>query len=634
MIVGTAGHIDHGKTTLVGALTGVDTDRLKEEKARGMTIELGYAYQPLANGGVLGFVDVPGHERFIHTMLAGAAGIDFALLVVAADDGVMPQTREHLGILDLLGIERGAVALTKIDRVDAGRIAEVERDLQPLLAATALAGAPVFAVSATDGQGVDALRTHLHEAAQALPQSGATGGFRLAVDRSFTLRGAGTVVTGTVFAGRVEVGDELVATPSGKPVRLRSLHVMNQPAQTGQAGQRCALNLAGVGKDEIARGDWIVAPRLHAPTARFDVRLTLSPQAPAALRHWAPVHLHLGAAHVMARVALLQGESLAPGESALAQLVADRPIGALNGDRFILRDADARHTLGGGMVLDPDAPARKRKTPLRLAELAALETRDRGARLASLLDLGGIDLQRLAVQWNLSDLAQHLPADSIRVHAGHEDWAFSASHWASLKDKLAADLADFHERFPDEQGPETTRARRMFFPKLPAPVFAALAESLLADGSLQRSGPWLHLPTHTLALSREDEALWQRIRPWLAESPLDPPWVRDLAKRAALAEAAMRRLLQKLARQGKLYQVVRDLFYLPEAVAQLAALVQELEQASGEARAAEFRDKSGLGRKRAIQLLEFFDRVGYTRRVREAHRLRNPDLFGSAAQSV
>jgi selenocysteine-specific elongation factor len=633
MIVGTAGHIDHGKTTLVRALTGVDTDRLAEEKARGISIELGYAYQPLDGGGVLGFVDVPGHERFVHTMLAGAAGVDFALLVVAADDGVMPQTREHLAILDLLGIALGAVALTKTDRVDAGRVAEVGRDLNRLLADTALAGSPVFPVSATRGQGVAALREHLHRAAQAQPQASEAGSFRLAVDRSFSLKGAGTVVTGTVFAGRVAVGDELVVTPSGKTVRLRGLHVMNRPAERGQAGQRCALNLAGVAKDEIARGDWIVAPQLHAPTARFDVRLHLSPAAPA-LAHWAPVHLHLGAAHVMARVALLQGDRLAPGASMLAQLVSDTPLGAVSGDRFILRDAEARHTLGGGTVLDPDAPARKRKTPLRLAELAALEAADAGERLARLLELGGVDLARRAVHWNRADLAGRLPEDSIRIHAGHADWAFSAAHWASLGEKLVADLAGFHERFPDEQGPEATRARRMFFPRLAAPVFAALAETRVDDGSLQKSGPWLHLPTHTVALSPEDEALWQRVRTWLAEATLDPPWTRDLAKRAGRDEASTRRLLQKLARQGRLFQVVRDLFYLPEAVAQLAGMVQELEHATGETRAAEFRDKSGLSRKRAIQVLEFFDRVGYTRRVREAHRLRNPELFGGDAHRV
>lgn len=632
MIVGTAGHIDHGKTTLVHALTGVDTDRLAAEKLRGISIELGYAYQPLADGGVLGFIDVPGHDRFIHTMLAGAAGIDCALLVVAADDGVMPQTREHLSILDLLGIKRGAVALSKIDRVEPARVSEVGRELHRLLAGTALAGMPVFPVSATIGQGIDALRAHLHVAAQAMPQATGAGGFRLAVDRSFTLRGAGTIVTGTVFAGSVQLGDELVVTPSGKPVRLRSLHVMSRPAQIGAAGQRCALNLAGVGKDEIERGDWIVAPRLHAPTARFDVQLTLSPNAAAALPHWAPVHLHLGAAHVMARVALLQGETLAPGDSALAQLVAARPIGALHGDRFILRDADARHTLGGGQVLDPDGPPRKRKTALRLAELAALRIPDAAQRLNCLLDIQGRDLDRLAVHWNRDALTEALSAGSKLVCARNERWAFSGAYWTSLQEKLRTDLAAFHQQFPDELGPDAARARRMFLPRLPAAAFTALTDELLADGTLQRSGSWLHLPTHRIALTPDEEALYQRIRPGLDEASFDPPWVRDLARLAARDEATMRRLLQKMARQGKLYQVVRDLFYLPETVARLATLVQQLENGSGETRAAEFRDRTGLSRKRAVQVLEFFDRVGYTRRVREAHRLRNPELFGSAEQ--
>ena len=627
MIVGTAGHIDHGKTALVGALTGVDTDRLAEEKRRGISIELGYAYQPLADGQVLGFVDVPGHERFIHTMLAGAAGIDFALLVVAADDGVMPQTREHLHILALLGIAQGAVALTKIDRVDPAHVAGMARELEALLAPTTLAGAPVFPVSAVTGQGIEALRAYLHAAAQALPPRRDDGGFRLAVDRSFTLKGTGTVVTGTVFSGRVELGDALVVAPSGTAVRLRGLHAMNQPAYRGRVGQRCALNLGGIGKEAIARGDWIVSPALHASTARFDVRLTLSPQAPATLAHWAPVHLHLGAAHAMARVALLQGERLMPGASMLAQFVLDQPIGAWHGDRFIVRDADARTTLGGGIVLDPAAPPRKRKTPARLAELAALETPDVKTRLARVLALRGVELHRLAQQWNCPGLPEYLPPDSAQARTGAEIWAFSAPHWQSLQEKLRADLADFHARFPDELGPDAARARRMFLPGLPAAAFAALVESLLETGDIRRSGPWLHLDAHSVALTGEESALFERIRPWLNESPFDPPWVRELAKRSGRDEAYIRRLFQKLARQGTLYQVVRDLFYLPDNVARLATFVRELERDGGETGAAAFRDRSGLGRKRAIQILEFFDRVGYTRRVRDVHRLRNADMF-------
>src|SRR5262245_27327937 len=338
MIVGTAGHIDHGKTTLVKALTGVDTDRLKEEKARGISIELGYAYLPLESGDVLGFVDVPGHERFIHHMLAGATGIDFALLVIAADDGIMPQTLEHVDILDLLGVSRGAVALTKIDRAEAGRSEEVAAAITELLAKTSLAGAPVFKVSAVSGEGMPNLLDHLRAEAAAFTRRAEQGMFRLGVDRCFTLAGAGTVVTGTVFAGSARVGDELMVSPSGRKVRVRGIHAQNRAAQEARAGDRCALNLAGVAKDEVARGVWIVSPALHAPSARFDAKIRLLPGASRALKHWAPVHLHLGAAHLTARVAVLDAEEVPPGGSALVQVVLEEPHCACHGDVFIVRN--------------------------------------------------------------------------------------------------------------------------------------------------------------------------------------------------------------------------------------------------------------------------------------------------------
>lgn len=631
MIIGTAGHIDHGKTALVHALTGVDTDRLKEEKARGMTIDLGYAYQPMDNGEVLGFIDVPGHERFVHTMLAGAAGIDFALLVIAADDGIMPQTREHLDILNQLGIDHGVVALTKIDRVDPVRITEVEEEIRTLLSASpTLVSSPVFAVSAITGDGIEALRTHLHEQAQSHSAQVENQGFRLAVDRSFTLKGIGTVITGTVFSGSIHVGDELTITPSGKPVRVRNLHVMNQTATEGHAGQRCALNLAGAEKDDIQRGDWIVSSRLHAPTDRFDALLTLSQNASQPLRHWSPVHLHLGAEHVMARVALLERESLPPGESALIQLVLDRPIGALHGDAFIVRDADAKHTLGGGKVLDPWAPQRKRRTPERLTELAALQISDPRLRLKRLLDRAewSLDLNRLEIAWNSPGLANLLTEEIYVVAAGEQKLAFSPTLWQALEQQLEDGLADFHARFPDEMGPEASRARRMYLAKLSAPAFSALTDGLLATGRIKRSGPWLRLPEHHVSLTPQEESLFERIRPWLLESPYDPPWVRDLAKRCEMDENRMRQLMQKLGRQGAVYQLVRDLFYAPEALAKLAAIVRELEQTEAGANAAAFRDRTGIGRKRCIQILEFFDRVGYTRRTRDNHRLRNAQMFG------
>ncbi|WP_310728060.1 selenocysteine-specific translation elongation factor, partial [Burkholderia multivorans] len=374
MIVGTAGHIDHGKTTLVRALTGVDTDRLKEEKARGISIELGYAYTPLENGDVLGLIDVPGHEKLIHTMAAGACGIDFALLVIAADDGVMPQTREHVAILQLLGVAHGAVALTKCDRVDAARIAQVRDEIDGWLRDSTLAGAPIFETRATvaDDPGVAALKRHLADAALAWRARRDDGLFRLAVDRVFTLAGQGTVVTGTAFAGRVKNGDTLAIARTARDVRVRSIHAQNRPVDAGCAGERCALNLAGIDKADIERGDTVADARLAATSPRVDVELTLVDDAGLTLTHWSPLHVHLGTLHRVAHVALLDGDTLAAGQRMRVQLVFDEPVFALPGDRFIVRNAQATRTVGGGRVLDPFGPARKRRTPARLAWLDAL----------------------------------------------------------------------------------------------------------------------------------------------------------------------------------------------------------------------------------------------------------------------
>ena len=405
MIIGTAGHIDHGKTTLVRALTGIDTDRLPEEKARGISIELGYAYAPLANGDVLGFVDVPGHERFVHTMLAGATGIDFALLVVAADDGVMPQTREHLHILTLLGIEAGAIALTKVDAVDADRITTVTREIRSLMANTLLAEVPIFSVSGRTGIGVDVLRRFLEQ--RALEQGGRNDGdahFRLAVDRSFTLAGFGTVVTGTVHSGEVQVGESLIVAPAGHAVRVRGIHAQDRTSERGTVGQRCALNLAGISREDVQRGDWVVAPPVSLSVERFDARLTLLVDEDKPLRSGAMTHLHLGAAHVPARVVILDSEpsvggrddEIAPGQTGLVQFVLQRTIASWRGDRFIVRDGSASRTLGGGQVLDPFAPQRYRRSAERLRTLRALQEPSAAAQLAALIENApfGVDLVR------------------------------------------------------------------------------------------------------------------------------------------------------------------------------------------------------------------------------------------------
>jgi len=640
MIVGTAGHIDHGKTALIKALTGVDADRLKEEKARGITIDLGYAYAPLPNGEVLGFIDVPGHERFVHNMLAGVTGIDTVLLVVAADDGVMPQTREHLEIVDLLGIAQGAVALTKIDRVPASRVAEVQAEIEQLLSSSLLAGSPVFPVSSINGTGIEVLRAHLESLATLQQSHADDGDFRLAVDRCFTLTGSGTVVTGTVFAGRVQVGDKLVVSPSGEEVRVRSIHAQNRISESGQAGQRCALNLAGVEKKDIVRGDWVLAPSVHAPTPRLDVRIKLPAAARRALRHWTPVHLHVGAADVLGRVSLLEGTTVEPGAQALVQLVLDQPVGTLRGDRFILRDQSAQYTLAGGVVLDPFAPARKVRSPARLALLRALEHKSARAALEALLEssAAGVDLDWFARSGNLrrevaESLYAELPMIVVSITGGHRH-GFTPARWTSLQQAVLNVLAEEHQREPELLGPEARRLRRLATPDLVWALYTALIEQLLGEQRLLRHGPWLHLASHRIALTPVEEKLWHAVAPLLRATPFQPPWVRDMATLLKVPETQMRNLLKRVTLLGDTYEVLRDRFFTREAVTQLAQIAAELDAVSGAVQAAEFRDRVGCGRKLAIQILEYFDRIGFSRRVGDAHRMRDPALLVDKPKTI
>ncbi len=376
MIVATSGHIDHGKTLLVKALTGTDADRLPEEKKRGMTLDLGFAYTDLANGARLGFIDVPGHERLVHNMLAGVTGIDCALLVVAADDGPMPQTREHLAILDILGIARGLVALTKIDRVPAERVTEVRDEIELMLADTTLADTPIFPVSAITGDGIEALTAQITALSVDTEARAEQGHFRLGVDRMFTVAGAGLVITGTAFSGRVAKEDRVWIAGFDTQARVRGIHANNADSEVGRAGDRLAINLAGVDRDDIARGDWLVASPCLGLYRKLDVRLKIVADARRPLRHWTPVHVHLGAKNVTGRVAVLGSETIEPGQSALAQLVLDEPLGACARDRFVIRDQSAQTTLGGGRVIDLFPPRRGRARADRLTMLGALDTSD------------------------------------------------------------------------------------------------------------------------------------------------------------------------------------------------------------------------------------------------------------------
>ena len=630
MIVGTAGHIDHGKTTLVKALTGVDADRLPEEKARGITLDLGYAYTPLADGSVLGFVDVPGHEKLIHNMLAGATGIDYVLLVVAADDGPMPQTREHLELLGLLGLDHGAVALTKCDAVDAARVVAARSEVEALLTGTPLEGSPLFELSATTGEGVATLRSHLEATAAAHTRRDAAGRFRLAIDRCFTLSGIGTVVTGTAFSGRVGAGDTAIICPAGNAgykARVKSLHVQDRPAQSGQAGDRCALALSGdFEKKDIERGMWLVDPAAARPLTRFQAEIRV-PATQAVLKHWTPVHLHLGAADITGRVALLDCMEVGAGATALAEILLDRATLAVRGDRFVLRDASARHSIGGGRVLDCFPPSRHKRSPARLALLAALTDDDPATSLKLLAEqsVAGVDLDRFAANWNLAaDAAAALwQAAGLRViAAGEQKLGFAAGGWQALGDRLLAALATEHERAPDMVGVERERLRRLTLPTLERAAFDALVAELLAAGRLAASRAWLHLPEHQASLAPGDRDLFAALKPLLDAQPFGPPRVRDVGKASGTAEDAVRQLFRRVARAGELYPVAHDHYFTADAVAGLAAIVAELNAEKAAARAADLRDRIGGGRKVAIHILEFFDRIGYTRRVRDEHILR------------
>ncbi|HEY2678184.1 MAG TPA: selenocysteine-specific translation elongation factor [Steroidobacteraceae bacterium] len=625
MIVGTAGHIDHGKTSLVRALTGVDTDRLKEEKARGISIELGYAYTPVDDREVLGFIDVPGHERLVHTMVAGAGGIDCALLVIAADDGIMPQTREHLAILELLEVTQGAVALTKIDRVNEARVLAVRRQIAALLESTALAGAPLFAVTATDPEhpGIAALRTHLHAAARDWPKPAADGLFRLAVDRVFTLPGRGTVATGTARAGRVQVGDALAVMPAGLTVRVRSIHAQNRETEVGCVGQRCALNLAGIEKAALTRGDWLADPRALLPSTRFDVNLRRLDDG-TVLKNHTPLHVHLGTAHKVARVLLLQGDRLQSGEHARAQLVFDAPICASAGDRFIVRDAQALHTVGGGMVLDPFAPARRRRAPARLAALDAIERLLKGEGAGALLRNSphGLSLPELGRLCGRAPGRIAMPEGTRMVEAAGEQFAFLDSQWSALRDSAVAGLRTFHSQQPEEPGIDRGRLRRMTLPGISDAVWRVLIDELVQEQVVRRTGHWLHLPEHRVTLDGRELLLAQKLNTALAAGGYDPPWVRDLATALKEPDDEIRLVLRKCMMQGAVYPVVRDLYYHRDSVRALAQVLKGLVQRRGEVQAAEYRDAIGVGRKRTIQILEFFDRVGYTRRIHEARVLR------------
>ena len=623
MIVATAGHIDHGKTALVKALTGVDTDRLPEEKARGISIDLGFAYWRIPEGNAtVGFVDVPGHERFVRNMLAGVCGIDFVLFVVAADDGVMPQTVEHLHIVELLGVRRGLAVITKIDRSTPERVAEVSAAVKALLAPTGLAGIEAMPVSAMTGAGMQPLRAALAAAAKAHSRASQQGRlFRFAVDRVFSVAGSGTVVTGTVFNGSVAAGDRLLLSPDGVEVRVRGLQKHGSVAAQAVAGERCALNLTGVEVAGVQRGDWLVAAQLHAPTQRLDVRLRVLDSESQPLKHWTPVHLHHGAADVTARVSLRRGASIRPGESALAQLITDKPVAALNGERFIVRDQSATRTLGGGAVIDPAGPRQRRHTELRVAQLVALESSDAAAALRGLLACSpaGVDLAWFGRIFNRDDshVAALVEGLNLVVIGKEPRLALPRAAFEAVKTGVREALVRFHAETPQALGIELPALRRQCAAQQTVATFQYLLRALADEKKIELSGSVARLPRHVATDNPADEKMWQAVQPALQAAGLGGMTLAELAAAAAIKEPLLKDFMHRKAKTGEVVRVTTERFYLRGTVAWLASIAGDAAKAAADGKfsAAQIRDRTDIGRTRAIEILECLDRFGITQRV-------------------
>ncbi|EKD5158925.1 selenocysteine-specific translation elongation factor [Enterobacter cloacae] len=615
MIIATAGHVDHGKTTLLQAITGVNADRLPEEKKRGMTIDLGYAYWPQPDGRVLGFIDVPGHEKFLSNMLAGVGGIDHALLVVACDDGVMAQTREHLAILQLTGNPQLTVALTKADRVDATRINEVREAVQATLREYGFTDAALFETVATEGRGIDALRHHLQQLSSR--DHASHHRFRLAIDRAFTVKGAGLVVTGTALSGEVKVGDTVWLTGINKPMRVRGLHAQNQPVDHAHAGQRIALNIAGdAEKAQLNRGDWLLSEAPPEPSERVIVSL----QTHIPLSQWQPLHIHHAASHITGRVSLLEND--------LAELVFDTPLWLADNDRLVLRDISARETLAGARVVTLNPPRRGKRKPEYLQWLSALaQASNDKAALEVHLERGAVNLTDFAWARQLSNEGLlPLTQQPGFIQAGNN--LLNAPVAACWQRKVLNTLATYHEQHQDEPGPGRERLRRMALPMEDDALVLLLIENMRESGVIKSHHGWLHLPEHKAGFTAEQEAIWQKAAPLFGDEPW---WVRDLARETNTDEQVMRQVLRHAAQQGLIVAIVKDRYYRNDRIVAFASLIRELDQARGSTCAADFRDRLNVGRKLAIQILEYFNRIGFTRRRGNDHLLRDSLLFPETA---
>jgi selenocysteine-specific elongation factor len=608
-VIATAGHVDHGKSTLITALTGIDPDRLREERERGMTIDLGFAWLHLAGGGEVGIVDVPGHQDFIRNMLAGVGPVDAVLLVVALDEGVMPQTREHLAILGVLGVDRGVVALTKRDLVDDEWASLARADVAAALQGTPLAGAPMIEVSATAKTGLAELVETLESVLRTAPARRDLGRPRLAIDRVFTLTGFGTVVTGTLVDGAFAVGDEIEILPTAQRARIRGIQTHKRALDSASPGSRVALNLTGVEKDELERGMVIVRPGTLTPVSVLSARIAVLGSASDSLAHDEAVKVHAGTAEVMARVSLLEAPTLEPGATGWVQLRLATPLAVAVGDRFVVRRPSPPETLGGGAVADISGERMRR----RREAVAVLERRTAPTAASRLL--AALDVPRTPEEAGARsglDASERDAAVRELVEGGRAvslaDALVARDSFEAFATRIERTLAATHRRAPLRAGAPREEIRSSV--DLPAKRFNALVDRLARDGRIAERGSVLALVAHAPTLTAEQEAAWSRARTALGREPLQPPSPATLESDYGLD----RELVAALADRGDLVRLGTEAVFLPDAVARFAeAVVTEL-VAAGTITVARARDLTGSSRKHVLPLLGFLDDRGLTRR--------------------
>jgi len=630
IILGTAGHIDHGKTSLIKALTGIDTDRLKEEKQRGITIELGFAHFRLPGGQVLGIVDVPGHEKFVKNMVAGATGIDLVALVIAADEGVMPQTREHLEICELLKIRHGLVVLTKIDMVDSDWLELVKEDVSEYLSETFLADAPMVEVSAVTGQGLEALTQVLDKLAREVPDREIGHIFRVPVDRVFTMKGFGTVITGTSISGRIKTGDEVTVYPQGISSRIRGLQVHNKEVGEVSAGLRTAVNLQGVEKAVIQRGDVLATKDSLRLTYMVDVILDLLSSSPRKLKNRARVRFHSGTCEIMARVVLLDRDELKPGESCYAQIRLDEPTAVLKDDRYVIRSYSPVRTIGGGEVLNA-LPGRKKKrfSPPILAEMKLLHTGEPSELIELFVSLGrfqGVEQGELPFLTNtgkkkLDEVLKKLMSlkrlslyDKERGSLIHIDFLQKA------RDEIHDTLFKYHKEYPLKIGLLKEELRSRTTGSTNPKLFNHLMNQLTQEGLVVQDKETVRLKDHQVTLAEDQEQTRQKLIHIYSKSGLQPPYVKEW--KHEFPGNSGPEVLEVMAKEGILIKVTEELYFHREAIEALGERLVDFLKAHGEITTSQLKDMTGTSRKYTIPLIEYFDRTQVTVRVGDSRVLR------------